>query len=104
MARQLRSSALCALSAVSATSALSLFFALCAVLFAGCAPKLVPACTYPLTAERCVATVVTDLAVIDVGRDGFALRELAPGVSIDDVRAVTAAPLAVASDVREMEL
>jgi 3-oxoacid CoA-transferase len=67
-------------------------------------PKLVPACTYPLTAERCVATVVTDLAVIDVGGDGFVLRELAPGVSIDDVRAVTAAPLAVASDVHEMDL
>ena len=67
-------------------------------------PKLVPACRYPLTAERCVATVVTDLAVIDVARDGFVLRELAPGVSIDDVRAVTAAPLAVASDVRDMDL
>jgi 3-oxoacid CoA-transferase len=67
-------------------------------------PKLVPACTYPLTAERCVATVVTDLAVVDVGRDGFLLRELAPGVSIDEVRAVTAAPLAVASDVHEMDL
>jgi 3-oxoacid CoA-transferase len=67
-------------------------------------PKLVPRCTYPLTAERCVATIVTDLAVIDVGRHGFVLRELAPGVSIDDVRAVTAAPLAVAPDVREMDL
>jgi 3-oxoacid CoA-transferase len=68
------------------------------------APKLVPACTYPLTAERCVATVVTDLAVVDVGRDGFVLRELAPGVAVDDVRAVTAAPLAVAPDVHEMDL
>jgi 3-oxoacid CoA-transferase len=67
-------------------------------------PKLVPACTYPLTAERCVATVVTDLAVVDVGPDGFVLRELAPGVSVDEVRAVTAAPLAVASDVHEMDL
>jgi 3-oxoacid CoA-transferase B subunit len=68
------------------------------------APKLVPACTYPLTAVRCVATVVTDLAVVDVGRDGFVLRELAPGVSVDDVRAVTAAPLVVAPDVHEMDL
>jgi 3-oxoacid CoA-transferase len=67
-------------------------------------PKLVPACTYPLTAERCVATVVTDLAVVDVGPEGFVLREVAPGVGVDDVRAMTAAPLRVPDGVREMEL
>ena len=67
-------------------------------------PKLVPQCTYPLTAERCVRTIVTDLAVVDVDADGFLLREVAPGVGVDEVRAVTAAPLRVARDVREMEL
>jgi acyl CoA:acetate/3-ketoacid CoA transferase beta subunit len=67
-------------------------------------PKLVAHCTYPLTAERCVATVVTDLAVVDVDRDGFLLREVAPGVTVDDVRAVTDAPLRVASGVRDMDL
>jgi 3-oxoacid CoA-transferase subunit B len=67
------------------------------------APKLVERCTYPLTAARCVATVVTDLAVVDVGRAGFVLREVAPGVSVDEVRQVTAAPLHVAPDVREMD-
>jgi len=67
-------------------------------------PKLVPACTYPLTAERCVRTIVTDLAVIDVDADGFVLREVAPGVTVDEVRGVTAAPLRVAPDVREMAL
>ncbi len=66
-------------------------------------PKLLRECTYPLTAIRCVSTVVTDLAVIDVDADGFILREVAPGVSIDDVRGVTAATLRVAGDVREME-
>ena len=65
-------------------------------------PKLVERCTYPLTAARCVRTVVTDLALIDVEADGFVLRELAPGVSVDDVRRLTAAPLRPASDVREM--
>jgi 3-oxoacid CoA-transferase len=66
------------------------------------APKLVPACTYPLTAERCVSTVVTDLAVVDVEPDGFVLRELAPGVRADDLREVTGAPLRVPPDVATM--
>jgi 3-oxoacid CoA-transferase B subunit len=66
------------------------------------APKLLERCTYPLTAVACVSTVVTDLALIDVDRDGFLLREVAPGVRADDVRAVTAAPLRVARDVCEM--
>ncbi len=65
--------------------------------------KLVRQCSYPLTAARCVTTVITDLAVIDVDAEGFLLRELAPGVSADEVRAATAAPLRVAPDVREME-
>ena len=47
-------------------------------------------------------SVVTDLAWIDVDADGFLLRELAPGLTVDDVRAATGAPLRVASDVREM--
>jgi 3-oxoacid CoA-transferase len=66
-------------------------------------PKLLRECTYPLTAMRCVSTVVTDLAVIGVDAGGFVLRELAPGVGVDEVRKVTAAPLRVADDVREME-
>ncbi len=64
--------------------------------------KLVERCTYPLTAVRCVRTVVTDLALIDVAPDGFVLREVAPGVRVDDVRQATAAPLRVAPDVCEM--
>jgi len=47
--------------------------------------------------------VITDLAVIDVGADGFLLREVAPVVSVDEIRQVTAAPLRVAANVREME-
>jgi 3-oxoacid CoA-transferase len=66
------------------------------------ASKLVERCTYPLTAVRCVRTVVTDLALIDVAPEGFVLREVAPGVSIDDVRRATAAPLEIAHDVCEM--
>jgi 3-oxoacid CoA-transferase len=65
-------------------------------------PKLVERCQYPLTALRCVRDIVTDLAYLTVERDGFLLRELAPGVAVDAVRAVTGAPLRVAPDVREM--
>ena len=65
--------------------------------------ELVEHCSYPLTAPGCVSTVVTDLAVIDIDPEGFLLRELAPGVSVEEVRQVTAAPLRVADDVREME-
>jgi 3-oxoacid CoA-transferase len=67
------------------------------------ASKLVRELTYPATAIGCVKTVVTDLALIDVDTDGFLLREIAPGVGVDDVRAACAAPLRVARDVREMQ-
>jgi len=66
-------------------------------------PKLLRTCTYPLTAMRCVSTVVTDLAVIDIDSAGFVLREIAPGVTVDDIRNATAASLRVADDMREME-
>ncbi|MFI5365991.1 MAG: 3-oxoacid CoA-transferase subunit A [Candidatus Binatia bacterium] len=65
--------------------------------------KLVEQLTYPATALGCVKSVVTDLAWIDVGADGFVLREVAPGLSVDDVKAATAAPLHVSNDVREMQ-
>ncbi len=58
------------------------------------APKLVVDCTYPLTAQRCVHRILSELAVIDVTPTGFRLVELAPGVTEADVRAKTGAPLA----------
>jgi len=65
--------------------------------------KLVRACTYPLTARRCVSWVMTNLALIQINPTGFVVKELASGVTLDEVRAATAAPLRVDPDVKEME-
>jgi 3-oxoacid CoA-transferase subunit B len=65
--------------------------------------KLVERLSYPATALACVKSVVTDLAYFDVDGDGFLLREIAPGLTVDDVKAATDAPLRVARDVKEME-
>ena len=65
-------------------------------------PKIVPDCTLPLTALRRVDLVVTEMAVIEPTEDGLVLRETAPGVSVEDVRAATEAELIVADDLAEM--
>ncbi len=56
-------------------------------------PKLLNACSLPLTAKSCVARVYTDMAVVDVTPEGFALREIAEGVPLSDVVAATGARL-----------
>jgi acyl CoA:acetate/3-ketoacid CoA transferase beta subunit len=67
-------------------------------------PKIVKTCTYPLTALECVTTVITDLAVIDVFSNGLQLREVAPGVSGEEIQSVTQPKLIIPSKVPEMRL
>ncbi|MCH8903721.1 MAG: CoA transferase subunit B [Bacteroidetes bacterium] len=66
------------------------------------APKLLPACTLPLTAVKAVTKVVTDLAVLDVIPDGFRLVERAPGVSVEEIQEKTTGKLIVDQDIAEM--
>ncbi|MFA6451060.1 MAG: 3-oxoacid CoA-transferase subunit B [bacterium] len=57
--------------------------------------RIVRECSYPLTAKRCVSTIVTDIAVIDVTAEGLVLREIAPGWTPEDVQKLTEPPLII---------
>jgi len=62
---------------------------------AGGKPKLLKQCTLPLTGAGVVNLVVSDLGVFDVGRPGLTLVDIAPGVTVDEIRANTEADFAV---------
>ena len=58
--------------------------------------KIVDRCTYPLTGVGCVSRIYTDLAVIDISDDGLIVRDLAPGLTLDELQSITGVPLRAA--------
>ena len=60
--------------------------------------KLLPECTLPLTGVGVVDLIITDLGVLAVEDDGLVLKELAPGVTVDEIKSKTKAALRVAVD------
>jgi 3-oxoacid CoA-transferase subunit B len=67
-------------------------------------PKILTACTCPLTALGCVKRIYTDMALIEVTPEGLVLREVAPGLDPSSIEKATGAPLRIAGDCREMDV
>ncbi len=67
-------------------------------------PKILRRCSLPLTGKQCVHYIATDHALIQVVSEGLLLRELAPGVSVEQVQALTEPKLKVSPELREMKV
>ncbi len=68
------------------------------------APKILKECALPLTGRRVVHRIITDLAVIDIEKEGLVLREVAPGLSARDVQERTEPTLLVPSDLATVKV
>jgi 3-oxoacid CoA-transferase subunit B len=66
------------------------------------APKILKACTMPVTAYGVVDMIVTDLALIDVRPEGLLLREMAPGYTASEIKAATEPDLAIHPDLKQI--
>jgi len=66
--------------------------------------KLLPQCSLPITGLGCVKKVVTELGVFDITERGFELREIAPGITIDEVKTKTLGRLVVEGDIKTVAI
>tara|TARA_B100001094_G_scaffold119505_1_gene115189 strand:+ start:849 stop:1505 length:657 start_codon:yes stop_codon:yes gene_type:complete len=66
--------------------------------------KILKKCTLPITGVNCIKKVVTNLAVLEVTKEGFKLLERAPGVSVEEIKTSTEAGLIIEGEVPEMQL
>ncbi|MCG7531104.1 3-oxoacid CoA-transferase subunit B [Psychrobium sp. MM17-31] len=65
--------------------------------------KLLPECNLPLTGKGCIKKVLTDLALIEIKDGKFHLLERAPGVSVEEIKSLTAGELVADGDIPEMQ-
>jgi 3-oxoacid CoA-transferase subunit B len=65
--------------------------------------KLLPQCQLPITGLGCVKRVVTELGVFDITPDGFLLMEIAPEVTVEEVKSKTAGRLSISEQLVRME-
>jgi 3-oxoacid CoA-transferase subunit B len=66
--------------------------------------KLLKRCSLPLTGVGCVKRIVTNLAVLEVTKNGFKLLERAPGISVEDIQKATEGTLIIEGNIPEMQL
>lgn len=67
-------------------------------------PKILKKCTYPLTAKSRVNLIVTELAVIEVIKNGLLLKEISPFTTVDEVISKTQAKLNISEELKVMEI
>lgn len=67
-------------------------------------PKILKKCTLPLTAAEEVNIIVTELGLMEVTPEGLVLRELAPGVTVEEIQSKTEAKLIIPEDIKPMEV
>jgi 3-oxoacid CoA-transferase subunit B len=66
--------------------------------------KLLPKCTLPLTGKNCITRVLTDLGYYEIKDGAFHLFEIAPGVTVDEIKAKTAGKLVISDNLKEITL
>lgn len=67
-------------------------------------PKILKKCTLPLTAANQVNLIITEMAVMEVTKEGLVLRELGPEATVEDVKAATLSDLIIPDDVKKMDI
>ena len=67
-------------------------------------PRLVKECTLPLTGAKCVNLVITDIAVVEITKEGMVLKEYAPGWTVEEIQALTEPKLIIDKNLKEIEL
>lgn len=67
-------------------------------------PKILKECTLPLTGREVVDLIVTDMGVMEVTDKGIVLKEIAPGLTVEDVQKATEAKLIIDENLKEMEV